>query len=426
MNEALLQFIWQYSLYKPGELQTVQGEKVNVIFPGKLNRDAGPDFLEAKIKVGNTTLAGNIELHINSSDWLKHGHQNDPAYKNLILHVVYKNDTQSTGVHTPLLEIAKHIPQYVIAQYSSLLQTTRALPCAGQLHTVKDIVKESWLNRLLAERWEEKLGDWKELLAASANDWRNLLYWRMAANFGFKVNAQAFLMLARSLPLNVLAKHKDLLQVEALLFGQAGMLEASFRDSYPQKLQEEYRYLKQKYKLQALEAHQWKFLRMRPANFPSIRIAQFAALVHKSLHLFSQIIEIHTIKEIAPLLDVTASEYWDTHFVFDEEANKTPSAKHLGDVSVHNIIINTIAPIQFLYAYKQGLSSQQEKALQLLDTVPAEKNKIIRFWDDSGWKAINAAQSQSLLQLYNNYCSSKRCLECSIGLNIIRSAPVKA
>ncbi len=425
MNESLLQFIWQYSLYKPGELVSAGGEKVNIIFPGKLNRNAGPDFLDAKIKVGKTILAGNIELHVNSSDWLRHGHQNDPAYRNLILHVVYNNDAKNVVANTPLLEIAEHIPQYVIAQYSSLLQTMQVLPCAGQLQQVKSIIKESWLNRMLAERWEQKTGEWKELLDESANDWRNLLYWRMAANFGFKVNAYPFLMLARSLPLNVLAKHREnLLQVEALLFGQAGMLETDYKDAYPKQLQEEYRYLKQKYKLQNIAAHQWKFLRMRPANFPTIRIAQFAALVHRSLHLFSQVIEMHSIKEIQPLLDVSASEYWDSHFTFDE-LNKTSLHKRLGDASVHNIIINTIAPIQFLYAYKHGLDKQQEKALQLLDTVPAEKNKIISFWEESGWKASNASQSQALLQLYNNYCSSKRCLECSIGLNIIRSAPIK-
>lgn len=421
MNESLLQFIWQYSLYKPGELYTTNGEQLNIISPGKLNRDAGPDFLEAKIKVGKTILVGNIELHINSSDWLKHGHHNDLAYSNLILHVVYKNDSKNILDHTPVLEIGKHIPQYVIAQYTNLIQTTHILPCATQLHTVKDIVKESWLNRLLAERWEQKLADWKELLQKSAGDWRNLLYWRMAANFGFKVNTVPFLALSRSLPLNILAKHREnLTQIEALLFGQAGMLETSFSEEYPKILQAEYKYLKQKYKLQPIAAHQWKFLRMRPANFPTIRLAQFAGLVHKSLHLFSQIIETNTIKEIQPLLDITASEYWNTHFLFDEPY-KNPTDKHLGTSSVHNIIINTIAPIQFLYAYKHGMSSQQEKALQLLDTVPPEQNKVLKLWKENGWNVVNAAQSQSLLQLHNNYCSAKCCLECSIGLNIIRS-----
>jgi hypothetical protein len=212
------------------------------------------------------------------------------------------------------------------------------------------------------------------------------------------------------------------MQIEALLFGQAGMLEGDFEDDYPRELQREYDYLRKKYKLKPIAGHLWKFLRMRPANFPTVRIAQFAALIHKSLHLFSQIIETHSVKEIEPLLDVTASHYWDTHFQFDSaQEKKTP--KSLGKSSIQNIIINTIAPIQFLYAAKQDTHKLQEKALQLLESVPAEKNNITTLWQENGWQAVNAAQSQALLQLYNNYCSSKRCLECTIGLNIIKSDP---
>lgn len=422
MNEALLQFIWQYSLYQPLALETVAGEQLTIIHCGKLNRDAGPDFLEAKIKVGNTILVGNIEIHIKSSDWLKHGHQHDAAYKNLILHVVYENDAPEVAGTTPVLVIKPRIGQHIIARYAGLMQAPQKLPCAGRHETVKSITKESWLNRLLAERWEQKLADWNVLLTNSADDWRNLLYWRMAANFGFKTNATPFLLLAQSLPLNIPTKHKEnLMQVEALLFGQAGMLEDDFKDEYPRELQREYDYLRKKYKLKPIAAHLWKFLRMRPANFPTIRIAQFAALIHKSLHLFSQIIETHSVKEIQPLLDVTASSYWDTHFQFDgEETRKSP--KSLGKTSVQNIVINTIAPIQFLYAAKQDTHKLQEQALQLLEAVPAEQNNITGLWAENGWEPINAGQSQALIQLYNNYCSRKRCLECTIGLNIIRSA----
>ncbi len=422
MNEALLQFIWQYSLYKPTELNTAGGERLDIIFPGKLNKDAGPDFLDARIKIGSTVLAGNIELHVNASDWNKHGHQNDPAYKNLVLHVVFNNDLRSSNAGFPVLELGPHIPGYVIERYSTMMKTAQALPCGQQHQHVKSIVKESLISRMLAERWEMKLGEWQELLQQSAGDWRNLLYWRIAANFGFKVNSDAFLALARSLSINILGKHRtNLLQIEALLFGQAGMLDDDFNDEYPLTLQKEYAFLKQKYKLVPLATERWKFLRMRPANFPTVRIAQFAALVHQSLHLFSKILETGTIKEIQPLLDVTASEYWNTHFVLDELTNKS-SSKKLGVSSVHNIITNTVAPIQFLYAHQNGLPALQERALQLLDTVPAEENKTIQFWQDNGWKAANATQSQAMLQLYNNYCAKKRCLECSIGLGIIRTA----
>ncbi len=422
MNEALFQFIWQYSLYQPSGLHTADGEPLTVIYPGKLNKDAGPDFLEGKVKIGNTILVGNIELHIKASDWLRHGHQNDAAYQNLILHVVFENDVKDAAGKTPVLDLNAHIPSHVFAQYAGLMQASQQLPCSGQHQKVKDITKESWLSRLLAERWEQKLADWNVLLENSAEDWRNLLYWRMAANFGFKTNAAPFLMLAQSLPLNMPTRHKEnLTQVEALFFGQAGMLEGDFKDDYPRELQREYDYLKKKYKLKPIKEHLWKFLRMRPANFPTIRIAQFAALVHKSVHLFSQIVETHSVKEIEPLLDVTASSYWDTHFQFDVP-QKQVAPKSLGASSVQNIIINTIAPIQFLYASKQDTHKLQERALQLLEAVPAEKNKITRIWQENEWNVVNAAQSQALIQLYNNYCSEKRCLSCTIGLNIIRSA----
>ncbi len=421
MNEALFQFIWQHSLYKVTNLHTVDGEPLTIMHSGRLNRDAGPDFLEAKIKVGNTILVGNIELHIKSSDWLKHGHQNDAAYQHLILHVVYENDVANVAGNTPVLVLKPGVTHELINKYAVLMQSPQPLPCAGQHTKVREITKEGWLSRLLAERWEQKLGDWNVLLENAAEDWRNLLYWRMAANFGFKTNATPFLLLAQSLPLNLPVKQREHLdQIEALLFGQAGMLEGDFTDEYPRLLQKEYDYLRKKYNLTPIPGHLWKFLRMRPANFPTIRIAQFAALIHKSVHLFSQIIETHSVKEIAPLLDVTASSYWDTHFQFDV-AQKEATPKSLGKTSIQNIIINTIAPIQFLYAAKQGTSDLQEKALQLLEAVPAEKNNITTMWAENGWKAASAAQSQALIQLYNNYCGSKRCLECTVGLNILKA-----
>lgn len=422
MNEKLLQFLWQHSLYNTVGLHTTSGDDLVVIHPGRLNRDSGPDFSEARVKVGSTILVGNVEIHVRSSDWVKHGHDDDPAYKNLVLHVVYENDIDHAPANTPVLVLYSAITESVIAKYSDLVNTDLQLPCAGRHHVVKTITKEGWLSRLLAERWEQKLADWNLLLNNSADDWRNLLYWRLAANFGFKTNATPFLLLAQSLPINIPTRHKDdLMQLEALFFGQAGMLDEDFTDDYPRQLQREYDYLRKKYSLKPVNKALWKFMRMRPANFPTIRIAQFAALVQRSVHLFSQIIETHSVKEIIPLLDVKASEYWDTHFRFDSVAEHgTPKA--LGRTSIENIIINTIAPIQFLYASHQDTEVLRERALQLLEDVPAEGNKIIRIWQENGWEVVNAAQSQALLQLYNNYCSSKRCLECTIGHNILRQA----
>jgi len=422
MNEALFQFIWANSLYQGTGLKTTTGEPVTVMHCGMHNKDAGPDFLETRVRIGNTVLAGNAELHLKSSDWMRHGHSNNAAYKNLVLHVVYDDDMPGVAGNVPVLELKGHIPENILPHYYKLMNMPGKLPCTGQHEQVRDITKEGWLTRMLAERWEQKLQEWDVLLENSADDWRNLLYWRMAANFGFKTNATPFLMLARSLPLNILARHKDnIVQLEALLFGQAGMLGEMFTDEYPAMLQNEYGYLRKKYSLEPIAVHLWKFLRMRPANFPTVRIAQFAALLQRSVHLFSQIVESHAVKELEPLFDVTASSYWDTHFRFDDAQEKgTPKA--VGKASIQNIIINTVAPIQFLYATHHGDDRLREQALQLLEAVPAEKNNITTLWQENGWDAANAAQSQALIQLYNQYCSKRRCLECTIGLNIIRRA----
>jgi hypothetical protein len=419
MYEQLLQFIWQYSLYRPGGLCTTGGEPVVVVFPGRRNTDAGPDFLAAKVRIGEVLLVGNVELHVRGSDWYRHGHQHDPAYRNIILHVVYRDDAPGPE-HTPVLALEERIPEYVLNRYTSLLQTHQQIPCGRELQRVPLLTREAWLQRLLADRWEEKLAEWEALLRRAAGDWRVLLYWRMAANFGFRTNALPFLLLAQSLPLNVLARHREHLEeLEALLFGQAGMLEARFREEYPRRLQEVYRYLQHKYRLMPLQAHIWKFLRMRPANFPSLRLAQFAALVHRSLHLLTRILESTTAEDIHELLDVAASPYWDTHLRFDEPQSRSVK-KRLGAASVENIIINTIAPMQFLYAYHHGMQARQRQAVELLESVAAEQNSIVGLWQRNGWNPANAAQSQALIQLYHRYCTPRRCLECSIGLRIIR------
>lgn len=424
MQEELLQFIWQYNLYRPGELYTSDAEDIQVIHPGTLNRDAGPDFSMARIRIGNTTLAGNIELHVRTSDWLRHHHDSDAAYSRVILHVVYQHDTDTLPGGIPVLQLEEHIPAEVIERYSNLIQTTAPLPCAGALNQVSDITRSSWLSRMLVERWETKLGQWEEELKQAGGDWHTLLYWRLAANFGFKINAAPFLLLAQSLLLKVIAKHGNLFQIEALVFGQSGLLAGTYTDAYPQQLQQEYYFLQQKYSLTPIEPSLWKFLRLRPANFPTIRLAQFAALLHKSPHLFTSAGDLQDIKSLAEALSVRASEYWNMHYTWDTP-QKRSAPKSLGTDAVHNIIINTIAPIRFLYAHTHGLTNASEAALGLLDTMPAEDNAITRMWTQHQWEPAHAGNSQSLIQLYNNYCSRKRCLECALGLSIIRSRPNK-
>lgn len=425
-SEDLLQFIWQYALYRPENLKTTTGESVTVVAPGLRNRDAGPDFSAARIRLDQTLFAGNVELHLKSSDWMRHGHQDDPAYQRLILHVVYEHDTGTALPNNiPVLQLKEHIPDYVLEQYSSLLHTVAPLPCEHRLPDIPELIRESWLNRMLAERWEEKLGDWQLQLAQAGGDWRTLFYWRLAAAFGLKVNAQPFLMLAQSLPLAVLSRHhNNLFQLEALLFGQAGMLEDSFEDEYPVSLQQEYRFLQQKYRLHPIPALLWKFMRMRPPNFPTIRIAQFAALIHQSENLMAGMMQAGSYKALEVQLSVKAGAYWETHFRFDTPA-ATKTKKQLGTAAIQYLIINAIAPMQFLYHGEQGNLQAQEAALQLLEHIPAEENSRLKPWIAAGWQPAHAGHSQALIQLFTNYCSLKRCLECAVGLHLIRRSPMK-
>ncbi|NCX96461.1 MAG: DUF2851 family protein [Chitinophagia bacterium] len=303
IDEALLQFIWQHKLYKPANLTATSGESITVLHAGHINRNAGPDFTAARISIGNTTLVGNIELHLKTSDWQKHKHDNDPNYKNIILHVVYENDiTAHNSDNVLLLELKSAIAEEVLIRYQAMSKEKTGIPCKHQHEQVPSLVKESWLNRMLAERWDEKLADWQVQLKNTNNDWRNLLYHRLAHNMGFNTNATPFLLLAQSTPLNILAKHRDSIeQLEALLFGQAGLLNNDKDNKYAEELKTEYTYLKTKYQLSPIAGHLWKFLRMRPANFPTVRIAQFASLIHTSEHLFSKITEAQTLEQLEPL-----------------------------------------------------------------------------------------------------------------------------
>ncbi len=420
MQEALLQFIWQYSLYRADGLRTTDGQPVTVVHPGVLNRDAGPDFSAARIRIGSTLLVGNIELHVRSSDWIRHGHGADGAYKNIILHVVHRADADATpGV--PVLELGPYIPEYVVDKYTHLLQTPQPIPCGRQHAGIPGVLKEGWLGRVLAERWEERLEGWAARLEALAGDWNRLFYERLAAGFGFKINAEPFLELARQTPLHLLLRHRESLeQLEALLLGQAGFLDAAFDDEYPKRLQQEYRFLKGKYNLENLPAYRWKFLRMRPANFPTVRLAQFAALLHRGAPLFSALMESASAGEALRLLDVQAGPYWDTHVrLGDAQAKAQP--KRLGRLSAENLLLNVVAPMRFLVAHEAGNADGREAAIRFLEALPPEDNQILRLWQETGWEARNAANSQALLQLFRSYCTPKRCLECAVGLRVLRS-----
>lgn len=416
MTEKLFQFIWQFQYFNKAHLKTIAGEDVSIIQQGKLNKNQGPDFTEAKIRIGNTTFAGSVELHLKTSDWRRHGHDADANYNNVILHVVFENDLPQNGI--PVLELQPLIPNFLLSRYNELMNAEAFIPCSNSIYETKELTWASWKERLLVERLTRKSAYVLQLFGESNAHWEESFWWLLARNFGSRVNAEAFEAVARSIPVNILAKHKtQILQLEALLFGQANLLQGQFNDHYPQLLQRESRFLQNKYKLRptSVPVH---FLRMRPGNFPTIRLAQLSALIASSSHLFSRIIETKELKEVQQLFDVTANDYWHYHYNFDE-----PSAfkhKKLGAEMVSNILINTVVPVLFSYGVHHKEEQHKEKAVQWLQEVSGENNSIIKGFAASGIASRTAFDTQALIELKNEYCSKKRCLECAVGNSLLK------
>jgi hypothetical protein len=429
MQEALLHHIWKFRLFDMKQLTTVAGDAIEVIHPGKHNTDSGPDFFDARIKIGDKLWAGNVEIHIKTSDWQKHNHQHDGAYDNVILHVVFENDaSENDNSKTSTLELKSRISENILKTYDALMLNQNKIPCSGSISIVDDFTFSNWLDRLLIERLEQKTKSIEMMLQQNQNNWEETFYVHLARNFGFKINSLPFEMLARSLPLQHLAKHKsELFQIDALLFGQAGLLQSDFNDEYPQRLRKEYDFLKTKFRLQNMDAHLWKFMRLRPVNFPTIRIAQFGQLIFNSSHLFSKLLELKNVKQAYDLFDVEASDYWKTHYMFDKETGtengeSENSEKHLGKNSIENILINTVVPFLFYYGKKKGIPKIQNRALEFLENINAEKNNITDKWSQLKVKCDNSYQSQALIQLYNFYCSEKKCLFCAVGNKILKQS----
>ena len=417
MTERLLQYIWQLQYYNRNELFTVDGEKLSVIFPGNINSNQGPDFLDAKIKVGDTLWVGNVELHLLSSGWEDHKHSGDKNYKNIILHVVWQDD-KDLHLPFPVLEMQSRVSKILLARYDELMNAKLFIPCETMIDTVAPITWTGWKERLLVERMQKKAAVIFDYLHSNNNHWEETFWWLIARNFGITVNSDAFEKLARSLPVSILAKHKNQVhQTEALLFGQAGLLEDEFKEAYPQMLQKEYRFYKRKYKLQPVEIP-LHFLRMRPSNFPTVRLAQLAMLVHNSTHLFSVVKETLLVSEVKKLLGVTANDYWHYHYSFDEATGYME--KKLGHQMTDAIIINTIIPILFAYGHHHKENMYKERALLWLEQIAGEKNNITKGFMELGVENNNAFDSQALIQLKNEYCTKKRCLDCAAGNKLLR------
>jgi hypothetical protein len=421
MQEAILQFVWQYNLYRPGMLRTTDGQVVRVVHPGTLNRHSGPDFSMGRVHLNEVLLIGAVEIHIRSSDWKRHHHDGDPAYERVVLHVVYEHDLDAPPAGIPLLELKPHIDPEILERCRDLIHTTASLPCAGLLHKAGELTRSSWLSRMLVERWEQRFDSWRERLQQTGGDWHGLLYERLAANFGFKTNAPGFEMLARSLSFRMVSRQLGLFQLEALFFGQSGLLAGHFTDEYPQQLQGEYAFQTKKYKLKSIDPSLWKFMRLRPANFPTIRLAQFAGLMQQGSDLIDLLRPELAPDAVCEKLNVRASSYWNTHYRFDDGGCRS-MVKRIGNSAIENLIVNTIAPMRYFYAMESGRGEDAGAALEFLEMLPPEDNNILRLWRAHDWPATHAAAAQGQLQLYNSYCCAHRCLDCAIGLAAIRGS----
>lgn len=420
MYELLLHFAWKNRLLATDHYTACTGESVEIVSPGMHNSDGGPDFTHARIRIDDTLWAGNIELHLHASDWEKHKHHLDPAYNNVILHAVYENDrichTQS-GRRIPT--IALQIRNPIEDQYIRLLQNSDPIRCRHYLKHLDTTLMRYWLGTLSIERLGLKTGQILEQVKTLKNNWEEAFYINLAKNFGLRINTLPFELLAKSLPLNILSKHRmNLFQLEALLFGQSGFLQQQYHDDYFKRLRKEYHYLQSKYKLRPIPSSIWKFMRLRPANFPTLRIAQLAALLHQSDKLFMATMHMNSIEEIFTTYVPEVSEYWKKHYTFDRSAQKS-SPGNMGKASVILLILNAIIPFKFAYAKRKNHAGMKENSLALLENLPPENNRTMKIWKEAGLLPLNASDSQALLQLTNNYCRELRCLKCQIGNLII-------
>lgn len=424
MKEAFLHYVWQFQYFDKRDLATVEGEPIQVIQPGLLNTHSGPDFSNAKVRIGPMSWAGTVEMHLKSSDWVAHNHETDKAYENVILHVVWHDDQpvcHDDGTRLPTLELKGRIPEALVSQYRKLVSSGFDIPCAQSLPAVPEIVKASMLDRTLIERLELKSLESVRCREANNGDWEETAYQLLARNFGFKVNGDPFHQLARHLPYKVLRKHIDHpFQVEALLFGMAGFLKEKIGDDYHRGLMKEYKILGAKYLLTQDELHssQWKFLRMRPANFPTLRLAQFSALITARTSLFSALMESDDSNSLTSWMGLSPSAYWTTHYSFGKSTRV--GAHAMGQASIENVIINTIAPLWVAYGKHRDEQHFVDRAVRILSELSAEENHITKTWKEAGWEVKNAFDAQALIQLFNSYCIQRQCLNCKIGAVLLK------
>ena len=425
MKESFLHFVWKFQYFDKKTLKTFQNEDIQVYHPGVYNLDSGPDFSQARISIDNIQWHGNVEIHTLASDWYLHQHQDDVAYDNVVLHVVWDNDkpvSRKDGTRIPVLELKDRVSQDLILSYRKLINNPQSIPCGSNVRYIPELIKNSMLDHCLTQRLESRGNEIYQLLESNIQDWEETSYQWLAQSFGFKLNKGAFEALSRSLPYRVVKKHHhNLVQLEALLFGQAGFLQENGQDQYFKGLKKEYQFLSHKYQLfdSRMDKFQWKFMRTRPSNFPTIRIAQFASLLHKRQHIFQIVKQGLDPASIIGQLKVEQSNYWKEHYQFGKPAKNRISG--LGRSSIEGLLINTICPLLVAYGNSRGEYIYVEGALKLLQHIRAEENRILRMWKNLGIKVSTAADSQALIQLYHQFCQKKRCLECKIGVYLMNN-----
>jgi hypothetical protein len=428
--EKLLHYVWKHKMFPLDGFRTQDGQVVEVLDVGLHNNDAGPDFFNAKIRIGNQVWAGNVELHLKSSQWYQHGHQKDHAYDNVVLHVVCEVDSEvrnSCGELIP--QTVLPIPAALFSNYEHLLTEDRYPRCFRIIPSLPKVTLHSWLSALQTERLERKTTDILQRLDRCCGSWEDAFFQTLARNFGFGVNADAFETWAQHIPLKAVDHHRDdLFQIEALFLGQAGLLReeayperhrnAVAADEYFARMKAEYTYLAHKFSLQPMDSTLWRFLRLRPQNFPTVRLSQLALLHYNRKADFSQIMECTSTGQIAAALQTQATDYWQTHYLFGEQSAR--NAKRLSRSSIDVLLINTVIPTVFAYGKYTSSSQFMNRALDLMEQLKAEDNNIVRMWRECGLDVTSASDTQALIQLKKEYCDRKDCLRCRIGYHYLK------
>lgn len=426
MHEDLLAFVWRFQYFDKNGLTTDENLPLSIIRPGFRNADAGPDFSEARIALGDVTWVGSIEIHVRSSDWYLHTHEQNGAYDAVILHVVWENDKQALrkdGTPVPTLSLKCLVKESVLTRYRLLQDETGSIPCSAMFPNVDQILKYAMLDRVLLERLDRKAEEVVLLLETNGRDWEQTAYQWIGRHFGFKLNDTPFQRLTSLLPWKTMRKHIDRsLQTEALLFGCAGLIGAQSEDNYVRSLQSEFRFLGNKYKLHpgVMAAHEWKYAKLRPAGFPTVRLAQFARLLGDSGGFLNRIVHAESFEEVQKMFQVEQSAYWREHYIVGKKARGPVPT--MGCDAANLLVINAAAPLLVAYARQRQQPELTDKAVYWLSQIPAENNRIIRTWAALGMRVKTAADSQALIEWFNNYCEDRHCLECTVGGALLRNA----